>query len=675
MTLCNSSLVRRLPGFAAVVTIVAVSLPSHWNCASAAESDVASPASLVHPYRSDALPALKASCVECHNNKKHKGDVNFESPADILSAVKQRKLWRKAAEQVEQGDMPPEDAKPMDPAKRAALLAWMKQAAVAADCGNLAERDPGPPPLRRLTRAEYDNTIHDLLGLNFKSGEAVGMPDDTPAEGFANLANGQVLPPALMDKYFAAADQMLDQLLIPPAATGNQYKDKQRKAEFDKLRAALMTPQHGGSVDKRDAAKQIVARIARRAFRRLVPAEEIDRYLKVFDLADARGESFDVGVRYVLKAVLVSPNFLFRIERDRAASASKAPTAYAVTDVELASRLSYFLWSTMPDEELLSMAEKGELSKPATLEAQVRRMLTDPKAHALTENFAVAWLQLNKLATARPSTEFFPAFNAKLRAAFYDETVTFFDKLREDDRPVLDLLDADYTYANADLAKFYKLPEVKGDKPQRVALKPSDHRGGLLGMGSILALTSHTSRTSPTLRGKWVLEVIFNDPPPPPPANAGMFKDEGKQKKDATTFREKLAQHATDPTCANCHRRIDPLGFALEDYDAIGTWRTEQGGKPVDDAAQLPNGEKFTGADGLKKIVWARRDQFLRGVAEQMLKYALGRELGDEDECAVREVTARMAKGEQRFSALVLGVAESYPFRYRRNADATGEGK
>jgi hypothetical protein len=296
-------------------------------------------------------------------------------------------------------------------------------------------------------------------------------------------------------------------------------------------------------------------------------------------------------------------------------------------------------------------------------------MLASPKAKALTQNFAAQWLQLKKLDFARPSTEFFPAFTGKLKQSMRDEATTFLDKLREEDRSVLDLVDSDYAWLNGEMAKFYGIPGVEGKEFRRVPLKPEYHRGGLLGMAAFLALTSHTSRTSPTLRGKWILESIFGTPPPPPPPDAGTIKEQ-KKGAEPKTFRELLAMHAVQPACATCHRRIDPLGFALENYDAIGAWRDTQGGKPVDAAATLPSGEKFEGVDALKQVLLRSKDAIERNLIEQLLSYALGRDVQDSDECAIREIQAGMAKDGHRTSALILGIVKSFPFGHRKNSEA-----
>jgi hypothetical protein len=477
------------------------------------------------------------------------------------------------------------------------------------------------------------------------------MPEDAVGRGYATLGEALTLPPVMLEKYLAAADGVLAKAFAP-------VKDGKRPAD------TLLIAKPAANLPEREAARQVVARFARRAYRRPVEDGEVERLLKLFDRG-AKAGGYEAGVRLAFKAALVSPHFLFRVERDRGPEGSTA--AYRLSDHELAVRLSYFMWSSMPDEALSARADAGQLSDRTVLENEVRRMLADPKARALTDDFAVQWLQLAKLAEARPSTEFFPTFTPQLRQAMADETTTFFDRLRAEDRSVLELLDADYAYLNQDLAKHYGVSGVDGATLRRVKLQPGDHRGGLLGMGSMLALTSHTSRTSPTLRGKWILDVVFGTPPPPPPPDAGQVDESKTKGKDAKTFRELLAQHASRASCAGCHAKIDPLGFALENYDAVGRWRPTAPG--LDTSGKLPTGEKLDGADGLKKIVLDRKEAFERNLVEQLLSYALGRELDYHDECTVRDAVASLNAHEHRFTALVLGVVNSFPFQHRRNAD------
>ena len=612
-------------------------------------------------FAKDIRPLLEAHCFKCHNAEKHQGGVDFSKVTDEASVTKQRKLWRAALAQVGAQQMPPEDAKPLAPAQREQLLNWLGRVA-KVDCTDPVNRDPGPALVRRLNRAEYNLTLRDLVGLEFDAGEQVGMPDDGVVTGFDNVAAALNLPPTLLEKYFAAADKILDRVFSVALTNSPVKLDGNKKKEAQKAHDALVFVKPGGDLSARDAARQVIAKFARRAYRRPLADAELERLLKIYDRTAATG--FEPAIRAAFKPVLISPHFLLRIEQARAQSGGSAH----VNDHELAVRLSYFLWSSLPDEELAALADQGKLSDPVVLEQQVKRMLTDPKARALTDQFAVQWLQLGKLANARPSTEFFPTFTSNLRRAMREEPTLFFEHLRTADRSVLELLDADYTFANADLAKHYGLAPIEGAQLRRVSLRPEDHRGGLLGMGAVLAMTSHTHRTSPTQRGKYVLDVIFGTPPPPPPANASQLKEE-KNKKDPKSFREQLAQHASDATCAGCHKKMDPLGFALDNYDAIGSWRESKPENPLDTTGRLPTGEKLTGAADLKQVILKRRDEFVRNLTGQLLAYALGRELEFFDECPVNEIQAGLVKEEFRFSALVLGVVKSLPFQHRRGVE------
>lgn len=801
-------------------------------------------------YQQEVRPLLETYCIRCHGPEKMRGEVNFAAFADAKSARNARRLWRKAIAQMQSGEMPPASAKQPGQADHAKLIQWMEEA-VAHD--NPRDRDPGPALVRRLSHPEYNRTMRDLLGIDFDVGDRVGIVDDSQGFGFANQVGVLALSPALMEKYFTAADNALDHLLgsvpnlstpmpakiakLPPAkeepakpmppknptlavqyrcasvnGTDNQLRphfqiinlgnnavplreltlrywftgegargfqhwcdyakldaknvtravkkldqpvkdadtyvevgftegsldpkgntgeiqiriaaqdwmqlDQKNDYSFDpkqtqftesprvtlyrngKLvwgqepsgpptsppmpglqgppevkgktpgvadpslrfaREAIFIATPGDGISEKEAARKIITAFARKAWRRPVQTAEIDRLLAVYERAAGKGSDFTSAVRPVLKAVLVSPHFLLRVELNPAGKSDKAYRQ--VTDYELAVRLSYFLWSSMPDQELIALAEQGKLTDPVELEKQTRRMLTHSKGQALTDSFGVPWLQLGNLAAARPAMEFFPSFGPSLKEAMYKETTLFFDKLRQEDRNILELLDADYTYVNEELARHYGLADVKGPQMRKVSLKPSDRRGGVLGMGSVLASTSHTHRTSPTLRGKYVLEVLLGTPPPPPPANVGVLKDEAPGR-PPKTFRESLERHARDPNCAVCHNKIDPLGFGLENYDGIGRWR--EGGPMLDTTGELPSGEKFSGPGELKKLLLKRQDQFLLNVSEQMLTYALGRPLEDCDERAVIEIQAALRRNNNQFSALVLAVVKSFPFQHRR---------
>jgi cytochrome c553 len=597
-------------------------------------------------YTKDAKALLGQYCTRCHNAKKQEGGVDLASFADDAAALGKRNLWKHALDRVAAGEMPPEDAKQLSAADKEKLTKWLAAASEYLDCA-LARRDPGPPLLRRLSHAEYVLTVADLLGVHPDARNDLGFPVEEPSEGrFDNLSANLRLSPAMMEKYFAAADKIADLVFVSEGA-------KRR----------LLNPQPGPKLTERDAAKEIVTNLVRRAFRRPAEKADVDRLLAFYDKSRTTGGSHEDGIRACIKPVLVSPKFLFRVEEDRPGSAVGVP----VDDFELAVRLSYFLWGTMPDETLFRAAAEKKLSDPAGFQKEVTRLLQHDRARHLTEALAENWLMLRQFPKARPSIEFFPTFHDELKRPMVQEVRLMVDHLRTADRPVTDLLDSDYTFVNEALAKHYGIGGVSGNQMRKVSLTAEHHRGGLLGMGGVLAMTSHTFRTSPTQRGKYVLDVLLGTPPPPPPANAGVLKNDDPKKKQPLTFREQLAQHATQPACAGCHKKIDPLGFALDNFNAIGEWRTGTKDVPLDVSGELPGGEKIDGFAGVKAVLLKRKDQFTAHMIAKVLELALGRELDGQDECTIREVLAEVKKADYRFPVMINEVVKSVPFRQRRS--------
>jgi hypothetical protein len=427
-------------------------------------------------------------------------------------------------------------------------------------------------------------------------------------------------------------------------------------------RRRLLVCQPGSVSDEEACAKRIFTTLMRRAYRRPVTDVDIQVPLKFFRVARA-GASFDAGIEMGLRAVLVSPEFLFRIEQDPKGAAPGAP--YRVSDVELASRLSFFLWSSIPDDELLDTAIQGKLRTPGMLERQVRRMLADERSQTLVSNFAGQWLYLRNLASSNPDMRLFAGFDDNLRQAFRRETELFFNSIMRDDRNVLELLSANYTFLNERLAKHYGIPNVYGSRFRKVELGESAHRGGLLGQGSILTVTSYANRTSPVIRGKWILSNILGVAPPPPPGKIPALKENAGVEK-VVSMRERMAQHRADPACAGCHALMDPIGFAMENYDAIGRWRTHESGTPIDSAGGLPDGSKFEGVAGLQKALLSRPEAFVGTMTEKLMTYALGRGVEFYDEPAIRKVVRDSGGQDYRFSSLILGVVNSTPFQMRR---------
>jgi hypothetical protein len=434
--------------------------------------------------------------------------------------------------------------------------------------------------------------------------------------------------------------------------------------------APYQTPSNGSNVvngsnasnDSNDlCAKRILTTLARRAYRRPVTDADVAPLLVFYREATAQG--FEAGIQSAVRRLLVSPEFLMRVERDPANAATGTP--YRISDIELASRLSFFLWSSIPDDELLSAAERGQLRDPAVLGAQVRRMLVDRRADAFVTNFAGQWLFLRNLQAVVPVQSVFPDFDDTLRQAFRRETELFFDSIVRENRSVLDLLRADYTFLNERLARHYGVPNVKGSHFRRVALGPDSTRAGILGQGSILTVTSYPDRTSPVVRGKWILENLLGTPPPPPIPNAGDLKPT-RGDGVVLSMRERMEQHRRNPVCASCHAMMDPLGLALENFDAVGKWRTLGESSALIDASGVsPDGTKFQGAAGLKQML-LQSDRFVPTVAEKLLTYALGRGLEYSDAPAVRTIVRNASREDYRFSSLITGVVQSAPFTMRR---------
>ena len=408
-------------------------------------------------------------------------------------------------------------------------------------------------------------------------------------------------------------------------------------------------------------AQDILSSLARRGYRRPVTGTDIETLMQFYEAGRAEG-SFDAGIQRALERLLVSPQFLFRLEKEPAPGA--ASDVYRISDLELASRLSFFLWSSMPDDVLLDVAERGMLHNPAVLEQQVRRMLVDPRATALVDNFVGPWLAVRNVRDVLPDSQLFPEFDENLREAFQRETELFVESTLREDQSLVDLIDADYTFVNERLARHYGIAGVYGNQFRRVALTTEERRG-LLGHGSVLTVTSYPNRTSPVLRGKWLLENVFGAPPPAPPPDIPALT-ENTATRTPTSVRERLETHRRNPACATCHDRMDPLGFALEHFDPIGGWRTTDAGRPIDASAVLPDGTRLEGAAGLRSFLLSRSDQFVRTVTEKLLTYALGRDIEHFDAPVVRQIIRAAGADDYRWSSVILEIVKSMPFQMRR---------
>ncbi len=591
----------------------------------------------------DAQRFLAQFCVACHGPEKPKAKLNlkrFESAEQVLA---DRKVWDEVLSRVRGGEMPPPDAGKAVPPEEArqAFLRWARQTLQAGACDGAPR--PGPAPVRRLNKSQYRATVRDLLGIHFDASHA--LPDDgAGGEGFDNAAETLFISPVHAEKYLDAAKEAVRYAASDSAA---------------RARIFVATPDEQTSPEV--AARRALERFALRAYRRPARPAEVDRLMTLFRKEHARGQPFDEAVLYALQAVLISPRFLFRVEEPATSDEPKR-----LTDYELATRLSYFLWNSMPDDRLFELAAEGRLQDEATLRAEMTRMLKDRKARGLAESFAGQWLQTRRLGTEiKPDRKLFPRYTDELENAMREEPTLFLLEVLAENRSLLDLLDADFTYADQALARHYGIPPPPGfGQPRRVSLPKDSHRGGVLTMAAVLTVSSYPHRTSPVLRGKWVMEALLGTPPRPPPPDVPALP-EGQKQAEGQTVRERLLAHRASPACAACHDRIDPLGFGLENYDAVGRWRQTDAGRPVDASGVLPDGTHFDGPDGLRKALLARKDDFLRHLAAKMLGYALGRGLVGDDSCVVDRAVAALKREDYHSHALLWEIINSAPFRYR----------
>jgi len=730
---------------------------------------------------------LKQFCLGCHSGPNANAGINLAKFTDAASVLKAKDVWEKVSRNVDDGHMPPSGAPQPSAAQRDALVSWVESLLSQAQC---QLQDPGRVTMRRLNRAEYNNTIRDLVGVDFHPAD--DFPSDDVGYGFDNIGDVLSISPLLMEKYLNAAEKIAQTAIATPedaerpvrfpankfdstlnkgfsahggfmlytngsvfvdydcpktgeyalkvnaygdqagsepakmqlqldnqpvtafdvsavekapknyiaqvhiaggkhriamAFTNDYYNENAPKGQQDRNlivnaldivgppglpdklpdshRRIIFVQPNGSNRD--EATRKILADFARRAYRRPVTKDDVDRLVACANLAKKENQSFEEGIRLGMIGALVSPNFLFHVELPP--NPTNPSDKSLVSNYELASRLSYFLWSSMPDEELMAVASKGKLQDPQVLAAQAKRMLKDPKVRAFADNFAGQWLQLRNLQIVAPDKGRFPDFNNDLRTAMRTETELFFDSIIREDHSVLDFLDAKYTFLNEPLAKHYGISGVTGADFRRVAVDGTQ-RGGILTQASILTVTSNPTRTSPVKRGKWVLENLLGTPPPPAPPNVPKLADDTKQPLTGT-LRQRMEQHRKDPNCASCHARMDPLGFGLENFDAVGSWRTKDGAADVDASGVLPNGQAFNGPAQLKAILMSKKTLFVHCLTEKMLTYALGRGIEPYDKCNVNDMVNSIAKNDYRFSAVVTAIVQSDPFRKRRGDGGT----
>ena len=594
------------------------------------------------PFSEDLRPLLVKHCMECHSADGAEGGIAFDRYVDSAKIQSDFELWEKVIRLVKERQMPPSDAEELQAASIQKFVSAIEYELSQFDCS--VEKRPGRVTIRRLNKAEYNNTIRDLTGLNLHLAD--DFPSDDVGNGFDNIGEVLSIPPILLEKYIQAAEKIATAIWQDPAI---------RKQVFP------YSPNSESLEDRVFAATENVRLFAMKAFRRPIREKEAQRFLQLMrDVWERDGTEAEI-MQTITVAILSNPNFIFRVEdepiEEQFDTGEKVGTRF-LNNYELASRLSYFLWSSMPDERLFELAEQGELVKPTVLVAESQRMLRDPKASALVENFAGQWLQLRDIERLSPDPTLFPNYSKELGRSMRQETEVFFARLIQEDRNILEFLNADYTYIDGALAKHYGIDGVKGDEFQRVALQ--SNRRGILTHASILTLTSNPTRTSPVKRGKWILENMLDEPPPPPPPDVPELEEGGET---LGSLREQMEQHRANPSCAVCHRTMDAIGFGLENFDAVGVWREKDGQDQIDASGQLPGNRVFEGASALMEILSEeKKEAFTRCLAEKLLTYALGRGLGSFDRCAVNDTVESLEKNEYRFSAMIAAIVTSEPF-------------
>jgi Protein of unknown function (DUF1592)/Protein of unknown function (DUF1588)/Protein of unknown function (DUF1585)/Protein of unknown function (DUF1587)/Protein of unknown function (DUF1595) len=589
---------------------------------------------------------LKSYCQACHQGKSAVGGFNLDRVNTPASFQTQPQRWAAANRRVKNGEMPPKGAPAPSLDLRERFSGWVEETLRAEACsGGIA---PGPSPIRRLNRSEYTATVRDLLDIHLDVGHALPA-DGAGGEGFDNAAETLFLSPLHSEKYMEVAKLAMN-------FAAKEYKSR--------VKILVATP--GKGVTESQAAREILTNFLPRAFRRPVTEADIAPYLALFHAARKHNEPFEASVFFALRGALVSPLFLFRTEPPNTTTEPRPLDQYA-----MASRLSYFLWGSMPDEFLFDIAAAGKLQEPEVLRELVRRMLRNDRSLDFAQRFIEQWLHTRDLLGDKaPDAKLFPtyAMSEDLRSDIRLQPVMFFRELLVKDLSLLNLIDSTHTIGTSNLAKHFdlKLPlrPNQNTQPHWVELPQGSRRGGLLGMPAVLAVSSYPYRTSPVLRGAWVLDSLLGTPPPPPPPNVPAL-EEHKEGAAPTTLRERLERHRADPVCASCHSRIDGLGFALENYDVVGRWREEEAGKPVDNSGELADGTKFKGPDELKAMLLDRKDLFLRNLTSKMLGYALGRGLTLKDSCTVDAIVSKLRDNGFNAQTLIEEIVLSVPFRYQ----------
>ncbi len=592
-------------------------------------------------FKNKVEPFVKNYCTRCHGGGRAKANISFEVALKSPGRGAAFQHWKKAVANVKLHDMPPKDDTRQIPTdeERLQFAEWIGKLKY------LAPRDPGPFVIRRLTPVEYGITLRDLYGVDPSIAEK--LPEEVVGEGYLNS-----ISPLQSELFLELANKVVEQVVAP--------EGKAPTAVQERLFGAV--PPEGA--DLRKAARKVARSLARDAYRRPATEAELDVLVDIFDLASENNLDNTGSLSLMLKAVLVSPQFLFITPAGEIPSGEKI---VRVDDHQLASRLSYLLWSGPPDAELSALADKGELREADTFRAQIERLLLHPRSRALFDSFGAQWLRVNDLERKVFDPELFPQITPELRKAMISEPRMFFESVVRENQRIIRLVDSDYTFLNEPLAELYDLKQsVSGSEMRRVNLE-NPNRGGILGMSATLAATSFPNRTSPVNRGVWVLEQILGERVPPPPPDVPELEEQEEEGVEGLTMRQRTELHTKDPVCATCHRVLDPIGFGLENFDAIGRWRVKnEAGAAIDSAGRLPDGKAFSTPAGLKRLLAGREADLARNLTERLMAHALGRQLEGYDEVVIDQLMARIAEDEYRVRTIITEVIASYLFTHRR---------
>lgn len=614
-------------------------------------------------------PILESHCFPCHHDTKRSAGISLKNIFMGINdtkalIVRDGKVWMNVVKQIESGMMPPRGQPQMSHEETETLV----KAINGILYESLSANNPGRVVMRRLSHTEYQYSVFSLMGVSYDA-QAKFPSDGSGGAGFDNYAGTLFFTPLKMERYYEAAEDIVDEAHANEGLWRKLVPERYKKSFWRRIGDWFSSffkkidPSEGAI----NAATEVIVPFATRAYRRFLAPDEKEKLLGLFRIVYEGSDTedrYDIAIKETFKAVLVSPNFLYRYEEELPVPIDHP---YPLSNFELASRLSYFLWTTLPDKELFEAAYHDDLQDSAVLHRQVRRMLKDPKAKNFAESFVTQWFGITRIRDTNPlDIERFPEMTPALRDAMYQEVVEYFYYILTGSRNFLDVLDSDYTFLNEELASHYGIEGVKGKEMRRVTLKDR-HRGGVLGMGSVLATTSMPLRTSPVLRGKWVLEEILGTPPPPPPPDAGDLPEEASTDKNAS-IRDLLTVHRAKPACAGCHQRMDPIGFGLENYDPAGRWRTSYGeGKPIIAWDTLPSGEVFSGPVELKKILMTKEDEFARTLSEKMFIYATGRNVGFTDELFMQRLVKNLKTNHFDTEKFIIELVNLESFRYKVN--------